>query len=427
MPVFFTSQFVFPRMITRTFTLYKNSLSGLSRSVWLLSLVTFINRSGTMVLPFLTVYLTTELGYTLEQAGWAMTVFGFGSVIGSYFGGHLSDKIGFYKVQFFSLLFGGTMFLLLMIMKEPLEIYLTIFFTSVIGESFRPATMTAVATYSKPENRTRSVSLIRMAINFGWSIGPAIGGWMAAFYGYNALFWADGLTCIAAAFFLRFFLKPKKGVTIENTEAPTIGPVISPYQDRRYLFFLLMVVLNAIAFFQFLSTLPVFYKQEVGLSESEIGGLLAMNGILIVLFEMPLVHLFERNFNKLDVLKWGIVLIGASYIIFNIAGTTATIAVISMLGLTFGEMFNMPFTNAYALGRAKPENRGKYMGLFTMTYSVALIFAPTIGTQVAAHWGFNSLWYVLTGFCIVAYFGMAALKKWENKKAVQPPTPSLVE
>jgi predicted MFS family arabinose efflux permease len=162
----------------------------------------------------------------------------------------------------------------------------------------------------------------------------------------------------------------------------------------------------------------------VGLSESQIGGLLAMNGILIVLFEMPMVHLFERHFNKLDVLKWGIAMIGVSYLIFNIAGTTAAIAVISMLGLTFGEIFNMPFTNAYALGRAKPENRGKYMGLFTMTYSVALIFSPTVGTQVAAHWGFDALWYVLTAFCLAAYLGMAFLKKWENKKAPPSAIPS---
>jgi predicted MFS family arabinose efflux permease len=117
-------------------------------------------------------------------------------------------------------------------------------------------------------------------------------------------------------------------------------------------------------------------------------------------------------------------MIGVSYLIFNIAGTTAAIAVISMLGLTFGEIFNMPFTNAYALGRAKPENRGKYMGLFTMTYSVALIFSPTVGTQVAAHWGFDALWYVLTAFCLAAYLGMAFLKKWENKKAPPSAIPS---
>ncbi|MCB0519850.1 MAG: MFS transporter [Saprospiraceae bacterium] len=407
--------------------MYKDSLSGLSRSIWLLSLVTLINRSGTMVLPFLTVYLTTRLGYTLEQAGWAMTVFGFGSVAGSYLGGYLTDKIGYYRVQFWSLLLGGFMFLLLMLMESPVEIYLAIFFTSVIGESFRPATFSAIAAYSKPENRTRSVSLIRMAINFGWSLGPALGGWLAASYGYHSLFWVDGLTCIGAAFFLRFSLKPKKGGKVAEEEEPSRGTFISPYQDRIYLFFLVMLLFTAVAFMQFLSTLPVFYKQEVGLSESQIGGLLAMNGILIVLFEMPLVHFLDRHFNKLDVIKWGIALIGSAYFIFNLAGTTIAIAVVSMLALTFGEMLNMPFTNAYSLGRATPANRGKYMGMFTMTYSISLIFAPTIGLQVAAHWGFSLLWYLLAGLCTTAFLGTIFLKKWEAKVKAATATASLAE
>ena len=399
-------------MITRTIAIYKNSFRGLSRPIWFLSLVMLINRSGTMVLPFLTIYLTTQLGFTLEQAGWAMTCFGLGSVAGSFLGGRLTDKIGYYHVQFWSLLLGGCMFLLLGRMKQFWEIYVMIFFLSLILDSFRPASMAAVAAYSRPGNRTRSLSLLRLAVNLGWSIGPAIGGWLAVLYGYYTLFYADGLTCIIAAFVFRIFLSKKELVESEKEEEA--ASVATPaYRDRRFLFFLFLTILGAIAFMQFLSALPVFYKQQ-GLSEGQIGSLLAINGILIVVLEMPLIFILEKKFSKLDCIGWGVLMFGLAYLILNISGPFILIAAISITSLSVGEIFNMPFTTTYALGRAKPSNRGQYMGLFTMAYSIGHIFAPAIGMQVAARWGFATLWWLLGGLCVVAYLGNLYLKKIEG-------------
>ncbi len=399
-------------MITRTFAIYKNSFKGLAKPVWFLSLVMLINRSGTMVLPFLTVYLTTQLGFTLEQAGWAMTSFGLGSVVGSFLGGRLTDKVGYYHVQFWSLLLGGCMFFLLGHMKELWEVYGMIFFLSIILDAFRPASMASVAAYSRPENRTRSFSLLRLSINLGWSVGPAIGGWLAVFYGYYTLFYADGITCIAAAIVFRIFLSKKESKeSVQKVEDD--ATVIPAYRDRRFLFFLFLTILGAIAFMQFLSALPVFYKQQ-GLSEGEIGSLLAMNGLIVVVLEMPLIFTLEKKFSKLKCIGWGVLMYGFAYLVLNLTGPFIVIAVFSMILLSVGEIFNMPFTNTYALGRARPSNRGQYMGLFTMAYSIAHIFAPAIGMQVAGHWGFVSLWWLLGALCGVAYLGVRYLQKIEG-------------
>jgi predicted MFS family arabinose efflux permease len=412
-------------MITRTISIYKSSFKGLSRPIWFLSLVMLINRSGTMVLPFLTVYLTTRLNFTLEQAGWAMTCFGLGSVAGSFLGGRLTDKIGYYRVQFWSLLLGGGMFLLLGHMEQLWEVYVMIFFLSLIADAFRPASMAAVAAYSRPENRTRSFSLLRLSINLGWSMGPAIGGWLAVFYGYYTLFYADGLTCIAAAFVFRIFLSKKEPVESEKEEEA--AAVATPaYRDKRFLFFLFLTILGAVAFMQFLSALPVFYKQQ-GLSEGEIGSLLAMNGILVVVLEMPLIFILEKKFSKLDCIGWGFLMFGLAWLVLNISGPFILIAVISMISLSIGEIFNMPFTNTYALGRARPSNRGQYMGLFTMAYSIAHIFAPAIGMQVAAHWGFPALWWLMGGLCAAAYLGNRYLQKIEGASANNSPATVIQE
>lgn len=373
-----------------------------------------------MVLPFLTVYLTTQRGFTLEQAGWAMTCFGLGSVAGSFLGGKLTDKTGYYNVQFWSLLLGGVMFLLLGYMHSLWKIYVMVFILSLTVEAFRPASMTAVAVYSRPENRTRSFSLLRLAINLGWSAGPAIGGWLAAYCGYYMLFYADGFTCIAAAFVFRIFLSKKEPAESVREKEEASAPAVSAYRDRRFLFFLFLTILGAIAFMQFLSTLPVFYKQQ-GLSEGHIGSLMAMNGILVVVLEMPLISILEKKFSKLDCIGWGVLLFGFAYLMLNVPAPFILVAIVSMIFLSAGEIFNMPFTNTYALGRAKPSNRGQYMGLFTMAYSIAHIFAPAIGMQVAAHWGFSALWWLLTGLCAAAFLGNRHLQKLEGTSADNSP------
>ena len=195
-------------MIKRTISLYKTSFKGLSKEAWLLSLIMLINRSGTMVLPFMTLYLTgPEMKRSLTDAGIVMGLFGLGSIIGAFFGGKFSDKIGFHKVQLFTLFFGGILFLVLGQVKSYPLICVCTFLLSMVNEAFRPANSSAIAFYSTPENRTRSYSLNRLAINFGWAVGASIGGLIAS-YDYELLFWVDGFTNIIAALFLFYFLNP---------------------------------------------------------------------------------------------------------------------------------------------------------------------------------------------------------------------------
>jgi len=197
-------------MITRTVSLYKTSFTGLSSQTWLLSFIMLINRSGTMVVPFMTLYLTGKtMNRTLAEAGTVMGLFGLGSVIGAYFGGKFSDKIGFFKIQFFTLIFGGILFIVLGQIKSYSLICLFTFLLSTVNEAFRPANSSAIAFYSKPENRTRSYSLNRLAINLGWAVGASLGGLIAS-YNYELLFWVDGFTNILAAVLLFFFLRPAR-------------------------------------------------------------------------------------------------------------------------------------------------------------------------------------------------------------------------
>ena len=148
-------------MITRTVNLYKNAYSGLTERIWLLSIVMLINRAGTMVLAFMTLYIS-HLGFTIKEGGLVVAIYGLGSVTGALIGGKISDRFGFYYTQFCALLFGGIMFIVLGQMRTYFSICVCTFILSMVNESFRPANASAIAHYSTAQNRTQSFSLIRL-------------------------------------------------------------------------------------------------------------------------------------------------------------------------------------------------------------------------------------------------------------------------
>jgi predicted MFS family arabinose efflux permease len=393
-------------MLQASVQLYKNAYSGIPRPVWWLAIVMFVNRCGTMVIPFMTVYLTTR-GFSLSQAGYVMAAFGTGSIVGSYLGGKLTDKFSSYHVQVFSLLLNGVMFIVLGKMQTLTQFAVCIFVLSSVGEAFRPANSVAIANYSNDSNRIRCYALNRLAINLGWSIGPAVGGVLAS-YNYSLLFWADGLTCIAASFILLIFLRPAEKKNKEKDTEVTIKS--SAYRDKPFLKGMFYLFLIALAFFQLFSVVPVYYKTELHLNEATIGWILAMNGLLIAAIEMVLVYKLEKRAQTLMYIMTGAAFIAFSFLVLEWS-KSATAVVISMIIVTIGEMFLFPFLNNFWVKRSTESNRGEYASLYMMAWAGATVLAPTLATQIAAHAGFTTLWIVDFMCCAIAALGFYFLKK----------------
>lgn len=228
---------------------YIESFKGLSKEIWCLALISLINRAGTMVIPFLSLYLKKDLDFSNNDVGWILAFFGIGSVIGSWLGGKLTDKIGFYKVISFSLFFTGLSFVALQYITTFWGLCFGILLLMSIADTFRPALFVSLKAYSKPENRTRSLALIRLAINAGMGIGPTVAGLIIVVNGYNILFWIDGLTCIAAILLFRYLVKaPKKLIYKTEIEAPTVVKN-TVYKDKTYYIFLSICFLFGMAFF----------------------------------------------------------------------------------------------------------------------------------------------------------------------------------
>ena len=366
-----------------------------------------------MVIPFMTLYLTEAKHYPIGKAGIVMALFGAGAVCGGFIGGRLTDKLGFYNIQLSALTFGGILFIVLGQMDSFPAICVCTFLLATVNDSFRPANATAIAQYSKEENRTRSYSLNRLSINLGWAVGGAVGGIIAS-RNYHLLFWIDGLTNIGAALLLRSVLSPSK-----NSQTPSQKDIVvkdktrSAFTDKKYLVFILLTVLFGFCFFQLFATIPVFFKQRLHLSPSFIGIVMAFNGLLIAVFEMTVVFKLEQRKKDMQHIIIGTLLVGASFIIFNIVPGAASLALLSTVIVTAGEMLSMPFMNSFWISRTDHNNRGQYAGLYTAAWSIAQVLGPLIGSQIAQRYDFVALWWVIGAMSVIAASGFRWLQGME--------------
>jgi predicted MFS family arabinose efflux permease len=398
-------------MIQTAFQRYINNFRGFTREVWILTLITFINRAGTMVLPFLSKYLKEDLQFSYAQVGWIMVAFGFGSMLGSWLGGKLSDKIGFYKIMVFSLFSSGILLFLVQYIRTFWGLCIGMFVIMTVADMFRPAMFVSLGTYAKPENRTRALTLVRLAVNLGFTAGPALGGLIIMNLGYSGLFWVDGSSCIVSILIFALLVKERKKPADLNTINSETEIPVSVFKDKIFWIFLFVCFATAMLFFQLFTTLPLYHNEKFGLTEFQSGLLLSLNGLLIFFLEMPIVSFSQRkDIQKLKIILWGCVLMSISFYLLLI-NTWAGILVISIIIITFGEMFIFPFSNSFALSRAPKGHEGRYMALFTMSFSLAHIASSKTGLELIGHFGYQTNWFFMGTLGLLSVLGCIWLQK----------------
>lgn len=379
-------------MFKGTLSLYRRAYSGLPKEAWFLFAVNLVNASGTMVIFFLSLYLTRRLGFTPARAGQALSLYGLGSLAGAYAGGWFSDRIGSTSVQKLSLALSGCFLLVLGQMRTPWGILSFLFFFSVAAGALYPANTASMSRVCPPDLQVKGFALNRLANNLGATIGPAVGG-LLALRDYRLIFWADGLTCIVAAgLFVLIWKKPERnlrGIEIQDGSRPSSG-IPTPWRDRPFLMLMLLAAVWGAVFVQIFTTFPLYMRSVYGLAEDQIGRLLAVNTVLIVTLEMALLEKIRAQ-SQTRMINLSFVLLGVGFGLMPL-GRGFLYAAFTVAVWTFGEILSMPLLTAVVASRSGPGTRGRYMGLFSFAFSLAFIVGPAAGAAVYGRLGGNVLW-----------------------------------
>jgi MFS family permease len=352
-------------------TLFTN-LRSLPPVAWILFFGSFLNKFGSFVVPFLALYLTQK-GYSLAQAGVAIGAYGVGNVIATVVGGHLADTIGRRKTIALSMFSGAAAMLMLSQARSFPVILAFSALAGLTGEFYRPASSALLADLVPAARRVTAYSAYRMAINAGFAFGPATGGFIAG-HGYFWLFAGDAATSalfgmVALVALPEVAHPPERGCSWLEASRTLIG-------DRRLHRVLLASFLIAMIFFQMSSTFG-FAVMRAGFSPKVYGALLSFNGALVVILELPLTTI-SRRFRPISAMALGYLFVGMGFILGALALTVVGFAS-CILVFTLGEMFAMPVASAYVAGLSPQHMRGRYMGTYGLTWTLAQVVAPGLG------------------------------------------------
>jgi predicted MFS family arabinose efflux permease len=391
------------------------SLRGLPRDLWILSLASLINRAGTMVLPFLVLYLTREKGLSAPRAGLTLAVYGLGSILAGPLAGRLSDRIGPLPIMRWSLILTGGLLLIYPLVDAFPAIVAVTLAWAIVTEAFRPANLALITDIVTPEQRKPAFALTRLAINLGMSVGPAAAGFIAT-VSFSMIFVVDALTTIMAAIVL--FLVPLSSAHRSSpaSEPGAVLPVggLFALDDRRFLFFLGALFLTGIVFFQHEGALPLFLVEDLGLSPAFYGLLFTINTLLIVFMEVPL-NAATAHWPHRRGLALGAFLFAAGSGVFVFAAGPELV-ILGIVIWTFGEMMLFPQASAYVADIAPAHRRGEYMGAYSLSFSLAFAFAPWAGTAIFAALGSIILW---TAVFVVGCLSAAMMLQVTTEPAIE--------
>ena len=374
-------------------------LKDLPHDMWALFFTSLINRSGTMVIPFLALYLTQKIGVTPTEAGTALLVYGAAAFIAAPLTGKLSDKISSIKVMKFALYGSGVLFFIYSFIEDYNWILVATFVLAAVNEAFRPANLSLITEIVTPTQRRMAFALNRLAINAGMSIGPVIGGFLTLI-DYHYLFYANAFASIMAGIYFSSVKWSSLSSEKENKTNEQKSLVrFAILNDKYFLFFLFAVIPANLVFFQHLGALPLYIVDDLGYTTAAFGLFGSINTVLIIIAEVPLNNWMNDTPYKKS-LMIGALLAGIGFGGFAIA-TTAVPLIIAIIVFTFGEMIFFPTTAAYTSEIAPADRRGEYMGYYQMTFSFAFSAGPWLGTVVYENYGSVILWSGALVFCLI--------------------------
>ena len=386
----------------------RETVSGLPREFWWLWTSTLVNRLGGFVATFMALYLTMERGYSASYAGLVAALHGLGGVISSVGGGVMTDRLGRRPTLLISQSATAASVVGLGFAHHPVAIAAVAFLVGMASNASRPAVQAMMADIVRPEDRVRAFSLNYWAINLGFAVSSMAAGFIAE-YSYLAGFLIEGAMTLACAIVV--FLKvpesrPERTTAAKGEESAVgLGTVL---RDGRFMGLVGLSFLVALVFQQGYLGLPVAMG-DAGFSAADYGTAIAVNGFLIVALQIPLTRFIEhRDPRRLLVISS--VLAGYGFGLTAFAGSVGVFT-LTVCVWTIGEMINAPTQSGLIVRLSPAHGRGRYQGMYTMSWAVASLVAPLMSGYVIDQYGADWLWGACAVIGTVAGVGYGLLMR----------------
>lgn len=377
-----------------------SQLRVLPRPFWVLVGATFVNRFGVFVVPFLALFITRN-GHTTAQAGLAVASYSVGGFAAAWIGGWMADRLGRNVTMAVSALAGAVCMIAMSQAVDWRTLALLAFITGAINEAGSPASAALVQDLVPPEHRVIAYAVQRFAVNLAWSLGPATAGFLAEY----SFFWLFAVDAATSAFFgiIAWVCLPR-GRRTAREHAGWGHAWRSIRANHAFLALFAACICTAWIFRQTNTTFPLHFERN-GLPLHDCGLVLALNGVMICLFEVPLA-VGLRAWPVKQVLALGYILMGASFLIFLVSGSL-TAFVLMMVVFTLGEMSAFSRQQAYSASLAPEDMRGRYVGFLSLAWCTGNTASSALGMALYDHhpgllWGINAVLGLVAALLILS-------------------------
>ncbi|WP_327429762.1 MDR family MFS transporter [Streptomyces sp. NBC_01236] len=375
----------------------RETVSGLPREFWWLWTSTLVNRLGAFVATFMALYLTLDRGYSASYAGLVASLHGLGGVVSSLGAGVMTDRLGRRPTLLISQLSTAASVALLGFMHHPVAIAAVAFLVGMASNASRPAVQAMMADIVRHEDRVRAFSLNYWAINLGFAVSSMAAGFIAEFSYLAGFLIEAGMTLVCALVIFAKLPESKPVLTAKAASEPAVG-LGTVLRDGRYMSVVGLSFLVALVFQQGSVGLPVAMG-AAGFTPADYGMAVAVNGVLIVALQIPVTRFIEHRDPK-RLLVISSLLAGYGFGLTAFAGSVGVFA-LTVCVWTLAEIVNAPTQTGLVVRLSPLHGRGRYQGMYTLSWSLAALVAPLMSGVVIDRFGAEWLW----GLCAVVGTG----------------------
>ncbi len=398
-------------MLTR----FKKTYNEFPPLFWVIVGTLFIDAIGsTLLFPFFALYITQKFGVGMTQAGVLLGLSSFFGLIGSMIGGALTDRFGRRRLILFGLVFSALSSLSFGLAWDITILYFLVVIVGLLSRIANPAHDAMMADILPESKRQEGFGITRVAHNFAWIFGPALGGLIAT-RSFLALFVIDAvLSLLVAAILYRYLPETKPESRIEDQKDESLFKTAAGYRvvlrDLAYMLFTFAGIISLLVYQQQYSTLSVYLRDVHEISSQIYGLMLSIAGLEVILFQIWISRRIRKHPPFL-MMAFGTLFFVAGFTLIGFA-TSVAFFILSITLITIGEMITFPTNKVIAVNFAPEDMRGRYMAVYDLGWTIPAMIGPAAAGLILDNYNPNLVWYIGGLLCMVAAVGFYGMHLW---------------